>query len=118
MIVSRITSGNDWTFGRGRADYLRRSAAIAQTVKTRLRSFTQDWFLDTTANIDWIGLLSVRNSERQIRREIERVTLATEGVARVDELTVRLDAHKRAATYSLRYTDIYDASQRLDGEES
>ena len=71
MSVSKIDKNRDWNFGRGLANYITGSEEIAQNVATRLRSFVNDWFLDTEQNIDWFVLLGTRGTEKQIKIEVE-----------------------------------------------
>lgn len=88
MRVRRL-NGHDWTFGRGRADYVKDQAAIAQNIKTRLLSFKNDWFLDIDANIDWMNLLGQRGTEKIIENEVARVVLTTSGVVRINSLSLQ-----------------------------
>lgn len=87
MRVRRL-NGHDWTFGRGRADYVKDQAAIAQNIKTRLLSFKNDWFLDIDANIDWMNLLGQRGTEKIIENEVAGVILTTSGVVRINSLSL------------------------------
>jgi hypothetical protein len=88
MRVRRL-NGQDWTFGRGRADYIKDQAAIAQNIKTRIQSFKNDWFLDIDANIDWMNLLGQRGTEQIIRYEVARVILSTSGVVKINDLQLQ-----------------------------
>lgn len=88
MRVRRL-NGHDWTFGRGRADYVKDQAAIAQNIKTRLLSFKNDWYLDIDANIDWMNLLGQRGTEKIIENEVARVILTTSGVVRINSLSLQ-----------------------------
>ena len=108
MIVSGLTVGGDWRFGKGRAVYLRKSDAIHQNVVTRLRSFDNDWFLDISQGLPWIDMLGTRDQEKRILREIEAVVLATEGVKRIDRLRLVSVDRDRGAKIELVATDIFD----------
>ena len=108
MRVSGLTATGDWRFGRGRAVYLRRSEAIRQNVRTRLRSFTDDWFLNVDAGLPWIEMLGTRGNTNRVLREIERVVLTTEGVRTIDRLDlVSVDEH-RGANIEITITDIFN----------
>lgn len=107
MRVSGLDNNDDWRFGRGRASYISNSKAIAQNVKTRLRSFTDDWFLDVDAGVAWFELLGSRKNESRILRAIERTVLQTEGVLRIDKLELTLLDVNRRANISLSYTDVF-----------
>lgn len=109
MSVRALDSNGDWTFGQGRANYKTKSNEIAQNVVTRLRSFKNNWFLDTDANIDWFSILGNYNNEQTIRREIERVTIETDGVKSIEKIEILVDS-SRKATISLEYTDIFEES--------
>lgn len=107
MRVSGLDSNGDWRFGKGKANYLRRSDAIKQNVITRLRSFTDDWFLDITAGLPWINMLGSRNNEARILREIERRVLATEGVRTIELIELIDIDENRKATIHISLIDIY-----------
>lgn len=95
--VRGLDSNGDWTFGKGLANYKRNDSAISQNVATRLKSFKNDWFLDTDANIDWFSILGNKNNEQTIKLEVTRVVKATEGVLRVNSVEiVEVDADRRA----------------------
>lgn len=113
MSVQKLDNNDDWQFGYGLSLYVSRQDEIKQKVKTRLRSFKNDNPFDTEANIDWIYLLSTRNTEDQIENEVRRVVLETEGVLRIDSLSVENDRENRELTIRLTYTDIYASSSSL-----
>jgi len=108
MRVSGLTAGGDWRFGQGRAVYLRRSDAIHQNVVTRLRSFTDDWFLDTAAGLPWFELLGHRETERRLLREVEAVVLKTEGVRAIERLRLTRPSRSREALIEIDVVDIFD----------
>lgn len=107
MRVSGLDSDGDWRFGKGKANYLRRSEAIQQNVVTRLRSFTDDWFLNITNGLPWIDMLGSRNNETRILREIERVVLSTEGVRSIERIELISIDENRNAVIHVSLTDIY-----------
>jgi len=51
MRVSKITADGDWSFGKGRANYVTNTDAVRQNVVTRIRSFTNDWYADINHGI-------------------------------------------------------------------
>jgi len=114
MKVSGLDRFGDWRFGRGHAVYVQDSDAIRQNVVTRIRSFRGDWFLDVRANIAWIELLGQRGSREQVLREVERVTLATDGVVRLTHLDIVHNRIDRRATITLGYEDIFNIQQTVN----
>jgi len=108
MRVSRLTAGGDWTFGKGRANYARRSDAIRQNVVTRLRSFTEDWFLDVAEGSPWTELMGTKQTQSRILREVEARVLATDGVRSIESLRLISVDKQRHATIELSVMDIFD----------
>ena len=107
MRVSGLDSNNDWTFGRGKANYKTRSEAVRQNVFTRLRSFKNDYFADIQAGGDWFTLFGERGPDSRILREVERIVLQTRGVRSIDKLEI-LQKSNRNVTIELKFTDLFD----------
>ncbi|MDF1593738.1 MAG: hypothetical protein P1P89_19700 [Desulfobacterales bacterium] len=112
MRVRSITSLGDWTFGKGKANYLTTSKAIAQNVKTRLRSFLGDWYLDTGHGVDWLNLLGNRGTERRIVRAVEKTVLQTEGIVTVSRIEIIRRDRNRGVAIEVDYTDVFNAQQQ------
>lgn len=114
MRVSGLSKAGDWLFGQGKARYLSKSDAVGQRVVTRLKSFTNDWYLDVNANVNWIGLLGTRGVRTaQIERQVERVVKATQGVARIDDININLDRVHRSVRINVTITTIYQVTMQL-----
>lgn len=107
MSVSRLDIDDDWSFGAGLSDYVDNSNEIAQNVKTRLKFLKSEWVYDTDAGIDWYGILANKSNEATIVRELTRITLATDGVKTLDELTHTVDRTTRKLSATIKYTDIF-----------
>lgn len=99
-----IDSSSDWQFGNGINNYKTKDAEIAQNVVTRILSFENDWFLDESAEIDWLTLLGQKNNEKAIKQEISRVTSETYGVLRVNEVSITVA--NRNASIIVQYDTI------------
>ena len=106
MSVAGLDSGLDWTFGKGKANYKKRSAEILQNVITRIKSFKFDWFADINAYIDWFTLLGNKDNQQAIVNELQRVILSTDGVAIIDDLSI-VSVIEREVVFRLQYTDIF-----------
>jgi len=107
MQVSGLDKNLDWRFGKGRAVYKRDSKAIAQNVLTRLRSFKNDWYLDTEAGVDWLQMFGNLSTERRIIRAVESTVLLTEGVISIQKLGIIRRNTNRGVTIELQYTDVF-----------
>jgi len=108
MRVSGLDSAGDWRFGKGKAVYLTKSAAIQQNVVTRLKSFTDDWFADMSDGVPWFDLLGERSTDRQLLREVEKTVLQTFGVRSIDRLRLANTGADRIATLEITITDIFN----------
>jgi hypothetical protein len=106
MATRALDSNDDWTFGKGIANYKTNDEEIAQNVKTRLRSFKNDWFLDIDANIDWFSILGNKNNEKTIISETIRVVKGTSGVIRVNSVDIASIDSQRGATIYVDYDTI------------
>ncbi|AFC22584.1 hypothetical protein phi1422_0064 [Bdellovibrio phage phi1422] len=105
MIVRAIDENNDWTRGKGKSDYKKDRAAIAQNIKTRLQSFLGDCFFAVNEGIDWWNLLGSKNS-RDIRLALATCILDTEGVNGLAEIEYETTEQRE---FKIRYvvTTVY-----------
>lgn len=94
MIVRELDINHDWTFGKGRNNYLEKNSAIAQNINTRLQSFLGDCFFDTGAGIDWFNLLGSKN-RIALELAITATILNTTGVTRLVELSLVVNDNRR-----------------------
>jgi hypothetical protein len=107
MSVSRLDLDKDFTFGRSLANYALKSNEIAQNVSTRLKMFKFDWFLDMQDGIDWVDILGNRANKDIILSEVERIVLATNGIAKLKNISIDSIDSNRGASISIDYNDIY-----------
>lgn len=110
MIVRALDPGGDWLFGKGRNDYLKDDAAIAQSIATRLRSFLGDCFFDQGAGIDWFNLNGAKNM-LALDLAIKAVILNTENVTGLVELSTDLNS-ARHATFTYEVTTVFPRTIR------
>ena len=61
MIVRALTIDHDWTFGKGREDYLSNQAAVIQTINCRLQMVLGDCFFAVNQGIDLWNLVGGKN---------------------------------------------------------
>lgn len=115
MQVKRLDENGDWTFGNGQANYLKDNDAVLQNVTTRLKSFKNDWFLDGDANIDWFNILGSKSNKQTIISEVERVTLQTEGVTKINTIEIE-ELENRAAKILINLDTIYSINNALGFE--
>lgn len=106
MIIRAVDENNDWTFGKGKNDYLSGNNAIAQNIKTRILCFLGDCFFDTFAGIDWFNFIGGKNT-LQLNLAISSVILNTAYVTGILQLSINLTSarvltivYKAQTTYS------------------
>jgi hypothetical protein len=107
MSVRAITSSGDWTFGCGRADYMTQSKEISQNVVTRLRSFTNDHFINVSAGNNWLQLFGSLGQQDKILRAVEASVMQTLGVVSISNIELTNLDYNRRATIKITYSDVY-----------
>ncbi len=113
MIVRSIDVDGDWNFGKGRSDYLKDNAAIAQSIKTRLRSFLGDCFFNLEAGLDWWNILGGKNLAAATLA-VKTTILNTTGVTSLLELSTVIDEN-RAQTAIYSVSTVYTTQEPLNG---
>jgi len=73
--------------------------AIAQDLRTRLRWFKGEWFLDARTGFPWFErILGQKVTERVVESLLRKAISSTPGVARIATLRVSIDRPTRALT--------------------
>lgn len=106
MKTRGLDSDDDWEFGRGQQSYVSDKDAVAQNVKTRLRSWKRDCFFDVDTGVDWTNYLD-KGKKTQLDLDIKRVILQTAGVLRINRFSSTLDSGKRNLTVTVTIDTIY-----------
>lgn len=107
MAVAGIDKSGDWIFGRGFGSYRTKSKEISQNVVTRLRSFTNDWFLDITHGNEWLDIFGSVNNQSRLRLQVSKTIIETEGVVQLKSIEVTNGGDRRAII-NATYLDIYN----------
>lgn len=96
MIIRALNANHDWTFGKGKQDYLRDQNAVMENIQTRLLSFFNDCFFDLRAGIDWFRLLGTKNTDKEIELSCRAIILGSYGVLRMNSISVALIRNQRS----------------------
>lgn len=96
MRYRALSPTGDYTFGRGSANFLINTpAAVAQAILTRLRLFTNEWFLDTSEGTPYtpkvLGKGTAGTRDTAIRNRI----LGTDGVTSIVSYSSELSADRK-----------------------
>lgn len=94
MRVRAIDSQGDWTFGKGRSNYITDLAAIRQNIRTRLLSFLGDCFFATNDGIAWFDLLGSKD-QLQVNLAVSSVILNTQFVTGLQQLSISLNDNRQ-----------------------
>lgn len=114
MIVRALDGTHDWTFGKGKNDYLTFNKAIGQNIDTRLFSFLGDCYFDIQAGIDWFNLIGSKNVVG-LNLAVSAVILNTENVTGLLQLLLDLNRQTRKLTIQYEVTTAYTGLLTSDG---
>jgi hypothetical protein len=80
---------DDWVFGKGKSDYMRDDLAIAQDIKTKLRTFRGECFFDGSVGVRWFEVLGQKDVAN-IVAEVKSVILEVDGVIKITNVEFQL----------------------------
>ena len=84
--------------------------AVAQAVLTRLRLWTEEWFLDVTEGTPWLQLVLGHGTQKTAIQAIRKRILETEGVQSITRLEFNENPSTRAVVVAVQMkTDYGDA---------
>jgi len=87
--------------------------AIEQQLRTRLRFFFEEWFLDQRAGIPYYREILIKNPNLQLVRSIYKEAIeSTPGIDSADSIQLSIDGATR--TLSLYFTATMDTGQTLE----
>jgi len=107
--VRALDSLGDWTWGKGRANYLSGVNAVAQNIQTRLKMVLGDCFFATNSGIDWFNLLGAKN-QLALNIAVSATILNTNSVTGILELSLNLDRTTRGITITYNAQTVYGAT--------
>ena len=109
MLFRALYGTGDWTFGNGVASYAADEQAIELNTATRLRSWKNDCFFDLDAGVDWVARLD-KGQKNNLINELTGVLLQTEGVMKVNSVSVSEDGATRSLVITYSIDTIYSQS--------
>jgi hypothetical protein len=110
MKFRQLDNLNDWTFGKGQNNYVRKNDAIALNIKTRLYSWLGDCFFAVDEGIDWYNRLGSKNQRELLEADLRTTILQSEGVTGIIDFFTTLNAEDRAFRAQYNITTIYSSS--------
>ena len=106
MKIRALSSTGDFTFGSGNANYATEERAIAQNIASRVRSWKNDCFFDFDAGIDWVNRLD-KGQKDNLVNDIKILLIQTEGVVKINSVSVNENRDTRALTMTYNVDTIY-----------
>lgn len=87
-----LTGDGDLEITRGHLRVVTGTEAIAQRLRTRLKLFRGEWFLDTLQGVPYHDFVLRKRTSPAVRREVfRRAIVSMRGVRQLVSLTVELD---------------------------
>jgi hypothetical protein len=114
MKFRNLDSEGQWTFGKGKANYVKDSEAVGLNIKTRIKEWVNDCFFNLKAGIDWYNRLGSFNQKDLLDADIKRIIIQTQDVAQLKSFTSTVtDRAYRAeytvlTTFSQEYQDLIE----------
>lgn len=102
MRFRALDENGDWTFGKGRNNYLKDNQALMLNIKTRLLEFLNDCFWDMDKGIDWWTLLGGKNL-KSILVDVQRTILRSYQVKKIVKLDYKLDNRSLRIELSIEF---------------
>lgn len=99
MRYRKLDKNGDMCFGGGRGDfYVDTPEMVAQSVKTRLCLWLEEWFLDVTDGTPWAQLVLGRHTEQTFAIALKKRILGTQGVKSIESIEFLNDKDTRHLT--------------------
>jgi hypothetical protein len=90
-----LTSDGDWTFGRGKQDYVADNDAVLLNVNTRLKQFYSECFFAPGDGVPWFNLLGQKD-QMPILTTLRSKILESYGVVSVHDISIAVDVDRKA----------------------
>jgi len=94
---------------------VRGAEAVGQHVRQRLKTFSGEWFLDTTAGVPWLDEILGRGYDPALAEAVVKgEVLDTDAVTEITSFSVRFDRQRRALeAFGIGIDTEYDEEVRI-----
>lgn len=108
MRYRALDPNGDYTFGVQGSNFLVNTPqAVAQAVMTRLKLFTNEWFLDYDEGTPWNTQILGRNTMPLFDQAIQERILETPGVTSLVSYQSQVDTTTRTAYIAIQIATLY-----------
>lgn len=102
MRYRTLSPSGDYVFGAGPSEFLVNTPeTVAQAVSTRMRLFTNEWFLDTEEGLPLSTKILGAGTQSQYDQAIQERILGTQGVISITEYASLLDQNRNLTVSAL-----------------
>ena len=92
----------------GRLVYIEEKDCVRQRLVNALKLWKGEWFLNTTASVDWHTLLQDKPaSDRRIKAAVQDVLLDDSEVSSVESINIEYDRQARKASIAFSVKTLY-----------
>jgi hypothetical protein len=99
MRYRKLDDNDDMVFGYAPTFLVDTPQAVAQAVKTRLRLFTAEWFLDNREGLD-LQQINGYGTQTTRDREVQQRILGTPGVTNITRYLSSVDRNRKFSVYA------------------
>lgn len=116
MIFRQLDENGDWSFGKGKNNYVSLDEAIKLNIKTRILSWLNDCFFSLTSGIDWLNRLGSKNQAGLLETDLRRIISQSEGVTAILSFDIVTQGRAFSATYTVQtiYSKSFTDSLHLE----
>ena len=107
MRYRKLDANGDYVIGTGADFYTNEVAAVAQAIRTRLRLWLGEWFLDTSDGTPWLQDALGQFGKTAIDAILRARILATPGVTEITAYGSQFDGNSRTLAISATVSTIY-----------
>jgi hypothetical protein len=114
MRYRTLSANGDMSFGADSANFLVNTpATVAQAIRTRLKLFTGEWFLDLTAGMPWMQQVIGKGTAGEYDTAIQLCILQTQGVTGISSYSSVANATTRPLTVTVSVDTVYGSTNDL-----
>ena len=106
MVFRALDALGDWTFGKGKNNYLSGLDSLKANIKTRTKEWKGECFFALQDGIDWNNYLDI-GTKNLLDADLQRCWLQSFGVIRVDNYQSELNSITRQLTVTASLFTIY-----------
>ena len=108
MIVRRLDSNHDMSFGHGVADMANEAESVAQRVQTRLLLLFSEWFLDTEVGVPYLQDVTIKPANLPLAQAVVKRT-----ILEIRSFNMTLDRETRRLAINATVTNVYGTTSNI-----